>query len=184
MVARLTVVMIHTSPTHSRGARMAETLVGELIGRPGIDLVLVGPIADMDSNATDRLTLESIATDLAVLAWKPVSVTMEELAAIGFAGQRSPHVGDVDAEPCPPDLRKIFAFDLNGFSEAVPVIESLQSLRRSQDVRTFSINGLGLAKPVQRASGPTIREPRPPQPSPSKGLDLDDLLDQLDRSDS
>src|SRR6056297_1563232 len=71
MAVRLPVIMIHSPPGGSRWQSLGESIIGELIGRPGIDLTLVGRLSDLATGSTDRLTLESLRGDLVVLDWQP-----------------------------------------------------------------------------------------------------------------
>ncbi len=69
MAIRLSVIMVHAPPT-AGAERTAQSVVGELIGLNGIDLTLVGPLAQLDETSTDRLTLASLSGDVAVLDWQ------------------------------------------------------------------------------------------------------------------
>ena len=70
MAVRLSVVMVHSAPATPSAERVAQGVVGELIGLSGIDLVLVGPLDSLSESSTDRLTLSSIGGDIAMLDWR------------------------------------------------------------------------------------------------------------------
>ncbi|QDT04076.1 hypothetical protein K227x_24640 [Rubripirellula lacrimiformis] len=212
MAARLSIVMVHSAPPTAAAQRVSEVLVGELIGRPGMDLVLIGPIESLPAESTDRLTLDSISGDVVVMAWRPIEQTMADLAAVNFAGHRSPHEHDLQATATANGDRRIFAFDLSSFAEADPILLSLQRTLQSRGVKTFAIGSLAkpitapskpvAAKPVTaptaaatKTAAPNKAEPEgdsqkqsaapPAQSTAAKSgrIDLDELLDQLDQSD-
>lgn len=208
MAVRLSVIMVHSAPRTASAERMAESVIGELIGRSGIDVILVGPLAQLGETSTDRLTLASITGDVAVLDWQSPSEIVATLHEIGFQGQRSPHEADPQAPLPTSPLRRIYAFDLARFSGPQEVIAALSRLQSNRQVRTFSLGMVPIASPPQigpgRATAPqpivpmssprgsTARKqshvagelPPPSHPSPNHSpLNLDDLLDQLDRID-
>ena len=43
MAVRLSVIMVHTPPASAASSELAESVVGQLIGLPEIDLTLIGP---------------------------------------------------------------------------------------------------------------------------------------------
>ena len=202
MAARLTVIMNQTAPAAAPAQRLCESVIGELIGRPGIDLVLVASLRGLAGDATDRLTLESVAGDTAVLDWQSPSETCRDLAEINFAGSRWPHASDPDAAPPEQKSRRIYAFDLSRFETADAVCSALAALLSSRQVRTFTLGVPGeqpsrtvsstkpaaAVQPQPRPQRPVAKqEPdfQPPASAPAttKSLDLDALVDQLDEFD-
>ncbi|TWU48492.1 hypothetical protein Poly51_43900 [Rubripirellula tenax] len=192
MATRLSVVMVHATPPTATAQKISETLVGELIGRPGFDLVLVDALECLSDQSTDHLTLESLSGDVVVLAWRSVETTIADLARLGFSGQRVRHSGDPHGGVHRPGERSIFGFHLGEFAEAGTVLGSLQGLLASRGIKTFTIAGL---PPVDK-KGKVPQHPIParspidtasqaftPTDSSAEGLDLDALLDQLDQSD-
>jgi hypothetical protein len=207
MAVRLSVIMVHTPPVGSAHQDLSETVVGELIGLAGIDLTLVGPIATLSDASTDRLTLDSISGDVAMLDWQPPRESLTALSAIGFVGRRTPHAHDPpsasngQALPTENGGRRIYAFDLTQFAQAGEVVAALTQLRDHRQVRTLSI---GVASSPIRPTATTGAMPGPPplpiqprkpsatraddalesDPKPLSGsLDLDQLLDELDQLD-
>ncbi|TWU55081.1 hypothetical protein [Rubripirellula reticaptiva] len=202
MAARLSVVMVHAAPPTAAGKRVSERLVGELIGRPGMDLALVGALDDLSPDSTDRLTLESLTGDAVVMAWRPVAETMADLLAIGITGVRALHAGDPGGVSAQAGQRRIYGFDLSNFIAAEPVLQILQGMLRSSGVKTFSIGSLGTTGANHSGGGipsdaatesaghdsslaaSSSEKPLPRSfPAKAGGMDLDDLLDQLDESD-
>jgi hypothetical protein len=199
MAVRLSVIMVQSAPPTPAAVRTAEAVVGELIGLAGIDLTLVGPIAALGDSSTDRLSLESLAGDVAVLDWQSPSQIMAALSGVGFEGQRSPHQHDQQVPAPESNQRRIYAIDLTQFSGSADVLTALLRLRADRQVRTFSL------APKQRSGSPPASQagnqddpaatPKPQnlehrQPETvstpvqhRENLDLDDLLDQLDQID-
>ena len=79
MAVRLSVVMVHSAPATATAERVAQGVVGELIGLSGIDLILVAPLDSLSETSTDRLTLSSLDGDIAVLDWSQPEVTHASL---------------------------------------------------------------------------------------------------------
>lgn len=230
---------------------MSEEIVGQLIGAEGIDLTLIGALPGLAETSTDRLSLESLSGDVAVLDWQTPDAVVTGLSSAGFRGQRAPHPHDTEAEMPPPGIRRVYLFDLHRFRDAGELVGALRQLNARRQVRTFSIGFGGapsvspnrdsrepkvIAPPIDRAgSGAepatarraqdpssdvgnepgvageaassegvarpepvnsptgTTAGPRPATPGEKRSegtsqdasavLDLDDLIDQLDRAD-
>ena len=209
MAIRLTVVMIQTPPPTVAAQTLGEGVLGELIGRPGIDMTLIGGLDRQVEDSTDRLTIEALTGDVAVLDWQPAETIASAMRAAGIDGQRWPHPGDPDA-PLPTAAaagRRIYALDLNRFDTAEAVCDAVKALLASRQTRTFTLEMPGGAKlrrtpatkppvppqPAQatkdrrpNAAPPTVSSPPPQAASPSDsaaGVDLDRLVDQLDELD-
>jgi hypothetical protein len=205
MAARLTVIMIESPPTTAAAGRLAEDIVGHLIGRPGIDMTLVRSLSGLQESSTDRLTLDGINADVAVLDWQNPQAIVDSLNTLGFAGQRAPHSRDSVLPAVPLEQRRIYAFDLTQISDISELIGALDALKSDRQIKTFSI---GLSAPDRTSSSQEIIKPgaarRPISDSATSSapvskqsadqplsmdqsladIDLDDLIDQLDRSDT
>lgn len=197
--------MVHTSSPNRVAGWTADALVGELIGRPGIDLSLVAPFASLAESSTDRLQLESIGGDVAVLDWQPAEQTIDALRELGLSGWRTPHPNDPEVPAPPPGQRRIYAIDLTRFSNTGEAIAALDGLRAHRQVQTFSLGSMGLPIAGKSDKQPPASPPAvtiTPTPSPTrvdhptnpaesqpvpetnrKTLDLDQLLDDLDQLD-
>ncbi|KAA5541384.1 hypothetical protein FYK55_17590 [Roseiconus nitratireducens] len=193
---RLPVILVQNPP--AGGASVAEALVGDLIGRSGLDLTLVGRFDAIAAGSTDRLTLDSITGPAAVLDWSPVEEMVTALHRIGFEGVRAPHLLDADAS-APSRGRRLFCFDLRNVNDARTVIGELARLRESLSVKTVSLGGL--STPDSRAAASVGTSPQNPastqpidppkdsrtqrRPSFQSTSDesLDALIDQLDDLD-
>lgn len=211
MAVRLSVIMVQSRAPGAGAQRMADELVGTLIGAEGIDLALIGPLADLAETATDRLTLETLSGDVAVLDWQGPQEIVLGLTSVNFLADRARHPHDGDAPQSGQVGRRVFAFDMNRFQNAAELVTALRELNQRRQVRTFSI-GLG-GQLASEGSGASHAAPTQPsaqahsgtptaaseaQTSSSGGrtmaaepgrqalpprLDLDDLLEQLDRAD-
>lgn len=140
---------------------MVEEVVGQLIGAEGIDLSLIGPLSSLAETATDRLTLETLSGDVAVLDWQEPEAIVRGLAAVRFEGQRAPHPHDLDAPPQLSTGRRVFAFDMHRFSDPNALVAALRELNSRRQVRTFSI-GIGSSRSSTGISPPPsgAAEPR------------------------
>ena len=141
-------------------ARMAEEIVGELIGRPGIDLMLVGPIAELAESSTDRLSLDAIQGDVALLDWTQPDTMLGTLQSIGFQGSRAPHPHDPKVPVVPRGTRRVYAFDLTKFSAATDLIDAVLKLNADRQIRTIA-----LGPPIAPASSGGQEPKRPPTPA-------------------
>lgn len=207
MASRLSVIMVHCPHPTAHDERTAEAVVGQLIGRNGFELTLVGPLAQLSDSSSDRLSLGSLSDDVVVLDWQSPQDTLAALHRIGLTGQRSRHAHDPAAALPSSGLRRIYAFDLTRLSDPGDLLDALDQLRSSTQVRTFTLSILptspsssaaqraeapsSIASESSSTTGPGDAVPwrsRPltgPAGTPQgpDSLDLDDLVDQLDQLD-
>ncbi len=135
--------------------RMVEEVIGELIGAEGIDLALIGRPSTLAENSVDRLTLESLSGDVAVLDWLSPEAIIGDFVAVGIDCERAVHPHDLAAgskadttveasSPAVPvpTKRRVYAYDLANFAQPEDVIAALRALNQRRQVRTFTI-GLG-----------------------------------------
>lgn len=156
MAVRLTVVISQVSQGTSKQQALEASLIAELIGRAGIDVSLIGPLSQVEHSATDRLVLEGISGDFAVVTWLSADQAMEQLATLHISGRRTPHRADpqVDNGPASDVGRRIYCFDLNRFSTSDALAESLCQLLDERRVVTVS-----LAPPTRSGSPAPSRQP-------------------------
>ena len=135
--------------------RMIEEVIGQLMGAEGIDLALIGRPSTLAENSVDRLTLESLSGDVAVLDWQSPGAIIGDLVAVGIDAERAAHPHDAETssklavsvqtsppQPVPASAKRVYAFDLANFAQPEAVIAALQALNQRRQVRTFTI-GLG-----------------------------------------
>ncbi len=171
MAVRLTVIMIESPPPTAAAGRLAEDIVGNLIGRPGIDMTLVRSLNNLQESSTDRLTLDGITSDVAVLDWQSPQAMVDSLNAMGFSGQRSPHSLDLDSKPASNPGRRIYAFDLTkvtDVNELTVALNALKSERTSQNL--FDRNGHPQSEPQPANHDPTSSGRPPAVPFASRSL--------------
>lgn len=189
MAVRLAAVLIQTPSPVAGGADLVDGVVGELIGSPGIDLTLVGAHEVWGESSTDRMTIESLPADAAVLDWGDADSIEAKLQAVDTIWSRSRHASDPDIPIAGKDRKKLYVFDLRRFQTSAEVVRALRTLLQSRQVKTVDValGGIPLASPSNAA--PSKLDPtgpaRPPSPLSSResSLDLDDLVDQLDELD-
>ncbi|OUT54001.1 MAG: hypothetical protein CBB71_23390 [Rhodopirellula sp. TMED11] len=196
---RLPVILIQNPP--ASGVALAEQLVGNLIGRPGLDLTLIDRLDSLGKESTDRMTLEGITVPAAVLDWRDASNLYDALQAIDFNGYRCAHQMD----PTPPteqrsSSRRLFLFDLKQSTDPIAIMQELNRLKDSLAVKTISIGGLTPpSKQATQQSSESVHQavstPPPTSPSvpamdtaPPQGVsrsddNLDALIDHLDELD-
>ncbi|MGB7348106.1 MAG: hypothetical protein WBD20_28025 [Pirellulaceae bacterium] len=157
--------MIHSPPAIAGAHQLAESIVGELIGRPGIDVALIDSLDRIAENSTDALTLESMTGDVAVLDWRSPEQLLSKLVSLGFHGKRSQHADDLAAEVALPGQRRIYAFDLSIISDAKHLLKSLQDLLEARRIKTVSIGGLNSGLPNSTGSASaSSNKPAPKTP--------------------
>ncbi|MEM9587411.1 MAG: hypothetical protein AAGA03_09020 [Planctomycetota bacterium] len=158
MAVRLNVLMVQDAPSGADSA-LGEQVVGEMIGRPGIDMMLVGQLQRISEDSTDHLTISGLSGDLAVLEWGPVDQSVTALAQLGCVGTRVPHPDDPEvASPSGP-VRRIYGFDLRIAQSADHVCKALQGLLAARQVKTVQLGVVGT--PVVPAGSADV----PPQRS-------------------
>lgn len=174
MPARLNVIMIESAPSAGAARRMAEAVVGELIGLSGIDLTLIESLDRISDSSTDKLTLDGITGDVCVLDWQSPESVVKSLNDRGFHGRRAAHPHDQDAvhtasnihasvsDPPPTvSTRRIYAFELSRFPDAKGLCAALSSLRATREVRTFSLTPASMtAAPANSVSSKSITSAR------------------------
>ncbi len=191
MAVRLNVVMVHSPPPTVGASQLAESIVGELIGRPGIDVTLVGSLDAFDEGSTDAMTLQSITSDVAFLDWMSPDQLISKLSSIGFDGVRSPHAADPSASvpmanPSPDSPgRRIYAFDLRNVSDAQQLCESLQGLLANRRIKTITIGGdFSRVRPTAPIATPTPPKSKSVHPSGSADVASPSLPSDLPSSDA
>lgn len=165
MAVRLSVIMVHSTPRSATAQQLAQGVVGELIGLAGIDLTLVEPLGQLKEASTDRLTLDSLSGDVAVLDWHRPAEIAALLAGLGFSGARAPHANDLSVPPPPPRTRKIYAFDLSDFSTTEDVIQALTRLNEDRQVRAFTLGPLPISSSRPGDGHESARPSDPPSDS-------------------
>ncbi|QDV64777.1 hypothetical protein [Crateriforma conspicua] len=141
MAVRLNVLLIQTPPPTSAAGSMIDEIVGQLIAVPGVDLMLVRSPHHWEPESTDRLTLENLQNDVAVLDWVPIEQSADALRQVCQDHARTRHENDADAPPPRVGSKCLFLFDLGQFETAVDVVDAIHRIQESRQVRTFQLFG-------------------------------------------
>ncbi|MCC9655208.1 hypothetical protein [Rhodopirellula halodulae] len=204
MAVRLNVIVLRPEGDHRHFDPACDDAVGQLLGRPGLDLVLLDRIPGPNDAGTERLAVESIAGDIACVAWTDADRVSQPLALLGKRVARVPHRRDVDA-PTPDvegPIAKLYHFDMRRDGAQQTILKDLQTLLATRQTPTFQIGSMGDRKPrvpkanPEEASSqespavappvsptPVVREvPRSTSASQAK-TNLDALVDELDELD-
>lgn len=195
MSVRLCVVLCQSSSGGSTRQDLEGSLVAQLIGAPGIDLHLVCDLNQLVHShqvahwATDRLVLEGIQGDFALLAWDTPENIQSQLARLGILGHRAPHSLDSQA-PLAGNRqladRKIYCVSLSGHTSA-SITAGLQQLLSARRTKTVSLAIPARAEATVASPRPAsmqAKTPTPPPPSTTAPRDeWDDLVDDLNASD-
>ena len=159
MSVRLNVVLSQSAGGSPAQRELEADVVARLLGAAGIDLSLIGSLERLGDSSTDRLMLEQLSGDVALLTWDHPAEAAERLAAAGVAGRRTPHRLDPAAaagtKPDHPQTadRRIYCHHLHG--QSAPVLqESLEQLLAERRVVTF-----------QLAPSPQPRPAKPERPA-------------------
>lgn len=210
MAVRLNVIVLRPTGEHRHFDPACDDAVGQLLGRPGLDLVLLDRIPGPDESGTERLAVESIAGDVACVGWTDAEMVSEPLGLLGKRVARVPHRRDADAESVLDDepIAKLYHFDMRREGASQTILADLQALLATRQTPMFQIGIGGSARPKKAsASAPSTTKPdaAPVQnntPSPAKpstppvsprastspltsnrSTDLDALVDELDELD-
>lgn len=163
MSVRLNVVLSQSAGGPPRLRDFESDVVARLIAAAGIDLSLIGPLQSLGSSATDRLMLDGLRSDLALLSWFTPKEAAEHLARAGMHGRRAPHrldsPADVDRRPeaaSTAPSRRIYYFDLRRHASAGALHSALEELLAARRVVTFQLGGVG---PTGAGDSPKVRGP-------------------------
>jgi hypothetical protein len=197
---RLPVILVQNPP--ASGVGLADDLVGNLIGKPGLDLTLVDRLDAIAADSTDHLTLEGITVPSAVLDWRSPEEMIQQLASIGFHGRRCPHQLDAEVRDEPSQhVRRLFLFDLTVHTHADAIIAELSRLRESLSVKIVSLGASlspgpsrgqasAAAMPPASASDPggeaaasrSSKQTAGPPPKPSTDAETANVRPMIDRT--
>ena len=152
MPIRLNVVLSQPAAGQRREQEIADELVGQLLGRPSMDLALIGPLESVAP--TDQLMLDGLSGDFAILAWSDAETALGCLRQLGIDGRRAPHRDDPQVPSA--SGRRIYCFDGRVYGSAAAVIDSLAALLKDRQVVTFGLSGPGAARPSVAAEPSSI----------------------------
>ncbi|PHQ32661.1 hypothetical protein [Rhodopirellula bahusiensis] len=208
MAVRLNVIVLRPTGEHRHFDPACDDAVGQLLGRPGLDLVLLDRIPGPDESGTERLAVESIAGDVACVSWTDAEQVSEPLGLLSKRVARVPHRRDEDAAPIQNDepIAKLYHFDMRRDGASQTILADLQALLATRQTPMFQIGGGSAApkranaKAVPKAASNAVPvkdiTPTKPAAVPSappassapsltkdQSTDLDALVDELDELD-
>ena len=150
MSVRLNVVLSQSAAGSPRQREFESEVVARLISAAGIDLSLIGPLESLDASATDRLMLDGLRSDLALLSWFAPEDAASGLTRAGIEGRRAPHRldparGDGGTRPSLANAapRRIYYFDLRRHASTDALQSALEELLASRRVVTFQLGAGG-----------------------------------------
>lgn len=200
MAVRLNVIVLRPAGPFRHFDPACDDAVGQLLGRPGLDLVLLDRIPAPEETGTERLAVESVAGDVACVAWTDADSVSVPLGLLGKRVSRVPHRRDPDvvvAESETP-IAKLYHFDMRADGASSTILADLQALLATRQTPTFQINLGGApekSKPPTLPKAPAMASPVRPMVQPvvspaektptvvNRVTDLDALVDELDELD-
>lgn len=106
MSARLSVVLCQSSSGSPACRDVEGDLVARLIGSPGLDMSLIGSLDNFDPSGTDRLLLDGLSGDVAILSWHNPADGFQLCHTIGLSGFRAQHSLDPEGSQQPPSATR------------------------------------------------------------------------------
>ncbi len=151
MTVRLNVVVVQASHLTSLQAGVTAELVFQLLGVAGMDVAIVSSLDPQLSTATDRMMVQALASDLAVVDWCGGEETLNKLAALGVQALAAPHALDESRPLVPLGQRRAYLFDLRRGDGASRIAQTLKQLLSQRQVAAIPLSSL--AGPVNRNKG-------------------------------
>ena len=153
MAVRLPILLIQTRPPDAASERLVDDVIGQLIGSNGMDLILIDRLNDLPADAIDRLTLESLQGDLAILDWNTAASIGEAWRYLGLSGSRAPHSLDAGAETVKAGERRLYLIDLALAESSEAVLSVLRTIQAGRKVATFSLGLPSTTEAGEQAMG-------------------------------
>lgn len=161
MSIRLSIVLTQASGSDSD---LESQLVSELLGAPGMDLSIIAALGHLSDNHTDRLVMEGLQGDFALLGWESPGELIAHCQRLGISGSRAPHQLDADA-PHTPQTRRIYTVDLRN-QKAQTVLATLQQILQSRRTPTISLLPTPGTSPAPLGAGKAKSTTAPTTPAP------------------
>lgn len=186
MAVRLNVLVLQPSGGGSSWHRRCDDLLGNLLGRPGLDVTLLERLPCPEDGSTETLALEAIGGHVACLAWQEPEQVIADLARAGRPMVRRRHSADPNCDennavtevPSPERPGRMYFFDMRADRDTQRTLADLQTLLATLQTPTFQIGGMPVVKPpspetarpqtVSRSiTTPPASPPRSPVPQAS-----------------
>lgn len=170
MAVRLPVIVSQTAGGSNEQQGVEAGAVIQLMGLPGIDVSLIGPLGTGTLSSTDQLVLESQDRDFAIVASQAPSNTIAALRSLGLTGRRAAHPRDPEGETG--QGRRVFCLHWADFDSSEAICQALQQILKDQQIVAVPI-GLGTAAKEKGKGTPgtkaTERTKSPQGPGTAEG---------------
>ncbi|SMP47871.1 hypothetical protein SAMN06265222_102352 [Neorhodopirellula lusitana] len=174
MAVRLNVLVLRPGGSGGRFHQQFDDVIGQLLGRPGLDVTLLERLPSADDTGTERLALEALGGHIACLAWSEPKDFQVELSTAGKPMVRRPHQLDPAASEDDSQamlekssketgipIGRMFYFDMRQDGANTTIFASLQELLKTLQTPMFQIQSLGASKPPTRPASPKLATPQP-----------------------
>jgi hypothetical protein len=134
---------------------LEESLVAELMMRPGFDATMIGPLPRIRPDDTDFLCVSSFNHSLAILTWLPLEDLKHHWLRLGLLGKVVSRNERAQTSIAP--SQRIYHLQLSPGSNVQQIVAELDEILSDRRVKTVSIEMLGdkhseAPKPRDKAS--------------------------------
>ena len=136
MAPRLSVVVSYGGGAHGLSSDQAADLVARLMGEPGCDVSLIGPLDQLGDHETDRLMLEGLRESYVFISANPSAQVTAALLAYGILNQTTESAGQL------PIRRRVIAIEVDSTSPTESVVHTVQSILRDMRTPVVTLGGM------------------------------------------
>src|SRR6056297_2678997 len=173
MAVRLN-VMILSPGGGSHFQAQCDDCIGQLLGRPGLDVTFLERLPTAGDATTEALALESIGGHIACLAWQDADTVLAGLAMAGKPMARRSHTHDPSPPATESDVAtsdmtlstpgptgpgstgRMFFFDMRSPELSQTILPALQSLLKTLQVPLFQIAASSKPPPLAPTATPPL----------------------------
>lgn len=178
MAVRMNVLVLRPPGNGSKYHNQFDDVIGQLLGRPGLDVTLLERLPRPDESTTERLALESLGGHIACLAWGEPDQILADLDAAGKPMMRRAHKHDRQVPPNGVSQEsesvagRLFYFDMRRADANQTIFDELQELLSTLQTPMFQIGGAGAPKKPKSVVA-AVRSPAPPTSTPQSSITPD-----------
>lgn len=160
MAVRLPVIVSQTAGGSNEQQGIEAGAVIQLMGLPGIDVSLIGPLGTGTLSSTDQLVLESQDRDFAIVTAQAPANTIAALRSLGLTGRRAAHPHDPEGETG--QGRRVFCLRWADFDSSEAICQVLQQILKDQQIVAVPIGlgALGAGKTTKQAGTAGTQTPK------------------------
>jgi NAD-dependent dihydropyrimidine dehydrogenase PreA subunit len=159
---RFTVVISQGQSANPIKRRLEEDLVAHLLGEPGVEVVVVPHLYDLQASGTGILCLQSMSTDMIVVSWlfpRAAFWTLDRVGVRGTMGatllkSEQPDDSDEDDDDAPSNEaaqvdrvsdsrpkpnRRIYCLDFRSSDQLQPFLDEIRRIVAEGSVQTFDL---------------------------------------------